>query len=127
MVTSFDHRDDTAGHPAQAHDGRPIRSDNGVTESLPQFGRGEPPALDIVRAGTSSFHQLVDEGLGVGTASDLYFGHYTPAMFRKWARFSGDIAATIEAVEVPAQRLIMDVMLHPDAWPGREPELMFYG
>jgi hypothetical protein len=127
MITTFDCRDDTAGHPTQTLDGHPIRGDGDAREFLPRFGRGAPPALEIVRSESSSYYHLVDEGLGAGTASDLYFGHYTAAMFRRWARFAGDIAATMEAVEVPTQRLVLDLLVHPDAWPGMEPELMLYG
>ena len=127
MVATFDHRDDTAGHATQTIDGKPVRGDGTTEEFLPAFGRGEPPEIKVVRAGTSSFYQLVDEGLGAVTASDLYFGHYTPAMMRRWGRMPGDIAATMEGVEVPAQRLVFDVLLHPDVWPGIDPELMFYG
>lgn len=127
MITTFDFRDDTAGHPTETLDRRPIRPDGDAREFLPQFGRGEPPALEIVRSGSSSYYHLVDEGLGAGTASDLYFGHYTSAMYRRWGRFPGDIAAKMEALEVPTQRLVMDVLLHPDVWPGIEPELMLYG
>lgn len=127
MVTTFDHRDDTSGRPTMTVDGRPILGDGSVNEFLPRFGRGEPPELSIVRSDTSSFFQLVDEGVGAGTASDLFFGQYTEGMFRAWARFPGDIAATMEALELPAQRLVFDVLLHPDVWPGIDPELMFYG
>lgn len=126
MLATFDHRDDTAGRPTLTLDGRPIRGDDTADEFLPQFGRGDPPALNVLRAGTSSFYQLVDEGLGVGNASDLFFGQYTQGLFRRWARSAGDIAATMEALEVPSQRLVMDVLMHPDVWPGLDPELMLY-
>lgn len=127
MITTFDHRDDTAGRPTMTVDGKPILGDGGANEFLAQFGRGAPPELKILRAGTSSFFQLVDQGLGVGTASDLFFGQYTEGIFRAWAKFPGDMTATMEALELPAQRLVMDVLVHPDAWPGIDPELMFYG
>lgn len=125
-LATFDHRDDTAGHPTLTLDGRPICSDGDALEFLPQFGRAAAPALNIVRAKNSSFYQLVDESLGVGASADLFFGQYIREMYRYWARFPGDIAAEMEAVEVPAQRLVIDVLLHPDVWPGVEPELMFY-
>lgn len=126
MIATFDHRDDTAGRPTLTLDGRPIRGDGSAEGFLPQFGRGGSPGLKIVRAGSSTFYQLTAEGLGTGTASDLFFGQYSAGLFRKWARHPGDIAAHMEAVEVPSQRLVMDLLLHPDVWPGLEPELMFY-
>lgn len=131
MVTTFDHRDDTSGRPTMTVDGRPITGDGKADEFLSQFGRGRaggpPPALSIVRVGTSSFFHLADEGLGAGTASDLFFGQYSEGMFRAHARFPGDIAATMECLELPTQRLVLDVLLHPDAWRGIDPELMHYG
>jgi hypothetical protein len=126
MLATFDHRDDTAGRPTLTLDGRPIGGESPTDELLPQFGRGDPAGLRVQRSGTSSFYQLVGEGLGVGNASDLFFGQYTRGLYRRWARSPGDIAATMEALEVPSQRLVMDVLMHPDAWPGLDPELMHY-
>lgn len=126
MLTTFDHRDDTAGHPAMTLDGRPIQSDGAAHEFLPQFGRGGPPALRVTRNGSSSFFHLVDEGLGASAASDLFFGQSSRAMVRRWARSPGDISAFMEAIEVPSQRLALDVLLHKDIWPGIDPELMMY-
>lgn len=126
MLTMFDHRDDTSGLQAQTLDVRPIRGDSDAAEFLPQFGRGKPPRIGVVRKGTASIYQLVDEGLGAEAAGDLFFGQATPGLMRRWGRHAGDIAAVMEAVEIPAQRLVMDVLLHPDVWPGIEPELMHY-
>jgi len=126
MIATFDHRDDTAGRPSLSIDGRAIGKGSDVLEFLPRFGRGDPPALRVTRDESSTFYRLVDDGLGAGTASDLFFGQYVPGMYRRWARFPGDIAAQMEAMEMPSQRLVMDFLVHPEVWPGIEPELMVY-
>jgi hypothetical protein len=125
-IATYDHRDDTAGRPALTIDGRPVRGPDQPDELLPQFGQGDPLALSVVRSGTTKGYQLVGEALGAGAASDVFFGLYSLGLFRKWARMPGDIAAQMEAVEVPAQRLVLDILLHEDVWPGLEPELMLY-
>jgi len=125
-ISTFDHRDDTAGRPAFTIDGRPIRPDDTLAEVLPQFGRTEPPPLRAVRAGSCLAYQVVGEALGADTASDIVFGEYTPALYRRWAMRPDDIAAQMYSVEVPAQRLVLDVVVHPEVWDGQAPELMLY-
>lgn len=125
-LATFQHRDDTAGHPTLTIDGRPIPGDGSQEELIPQFSTCGRSAFRVLTTGSSSFYQLVDQSLGIGTASDMIFGRFTQAHFRRWGRGPGDIAATMESVEVPARRLVLDVLMHRDIWPGMEPELMIY-
>ena len=115
----------TAGRPWFTSDGRPA-SDEAPMEVLPRFGRGEPPPMRIARYGSCIAYEIVGEALGAATAADAVFGQYTPGSFRRWARKPGDAISLLHILEVPAQRLVMDVLLHPEVWPGREPELSFF-
>lgn len=125
-LATFDHRDDTSGVPTMTIDGRSIPNDGSLEEFLPQFGTCPESSIRVLHAGKSSFYQLVDQNLGVETASDMVFGQYSQRMFRKWARYSGDISAIMESVEVPAQQLVLDVLVHKDVWSDIEPQLMVY-
>lgn len=125
-LATFDHRDDTAGRPTMTIDGRPIRGDGSLEEFLEPFCTCDRSALRVSREGTSSFYQLVDQSLGISTASDMFFGQFSEGIFRRWARRPGDMSAMMHALEIPGQRLILDVLLHKDVWPGLEPELMIY-
>lgn len=125
-ISTFDHRDDTAGRPAYTLDGRPIRHDDPMAEVLTRFGRTEPPPMRAVRSGSCTAFQLVGDALGADTASDIVFGEYTPGLYRRWAMRPDDIAAHMYPVETPAQRLVQDVLVHPEVWDGRPPELMLY-
>ncbi|MFT3683869.1 MAG: hypothetical protein QM783_02895 [Phycisphaerales bacterium] len=125
-LATFEHRDDTAGRPTMTIDGRPIPADGSMEEYLPQFSTRDASCVRVLSAGSCSFYQFVDQSLGVGRSNDLIFGQYVQGLFRRWARQPGDIAANMESVEIPAQRLVLDVLVHRDAWPGIEPELMIY-
>lgn len=126
-IATYDRRGDTAGRPNFTIDGKPIsEADDSAHELLPAFGRGDPLALRVVRKGSSAAFQLVGTALGASAAGDSFFGVYSPGIFRRWARFPGDIAHHSEILEVPTQRLVLDILLHPDVWPGVEPELMMY-
>lgn len=125
-LATFDHRDDTSGLPTLTIDGRPIPNDGSIEEFLPQFGTCDVSALRVLHTGKASFYQLVDQNLGVETASDMVFGQFSQRMFRRWARHEGDISANMESVEVPAQQLVLDVLVHKDVWPNIEPEMMVY-
>ncbi|HYD01393.1 MAG TPA: hypothetical protein VEB22_09225 [Phycisphaerales bacterium] len=125
-VATYDRRGDTAGRPNFTIDGRPIAGEELPHELLPAFSRGEPLDLRVVRRGSSAAFQLVGTALGASAAGDSFFGVYSPGLFRRWARFPGDRAAHMEVLEVPTQRLVLDVLLHEDVWPGRDPELLLY-
>src|SRR5205814_9824137 len=123
-IATYDRLGDTAGRPSFTIDGKRITADDEAHELLPQFCRGDPVALHVVRQGSSSAFQLVSNALGAGAACDSHFGVYSPGLFRRWARFPGDKAAHSEVLEVPTQRLVLDILLHPDVWPGIDPELL---
>ena len=125
-LATYDRRGDTAGRPNFTIDGRPISGEALPHELLPQFGRGDPLDLRVARVGSSAAFQLVGTALGASAASDSFFGVYSPGLFRRWARFAGDNAAYMEVLEVPTQRLVLDMLLHEDVWPGLEPELLLY-
>lgn len=126
-IATYDRRGDTAGRPNFTIDGRPITPlEESPSELLPQFGRGDPLDLRVVRKGSSAAFQLVGTALGASAAGDSFFGVYSPSLFRRWARFAGDHAAYMEVLEVPTQRLVLDMLLHDDVWPGLEPELRMY-
>lgn len=124
-IAMFQHWGDTAGRPALTVDGRKVE-EGGADELLRDFGRGDPLALRAMRHGSTTVYQLVGGALGAGTASDVYFGQYSPGLFRRWATRPDDIAAHMESTEVPTQRAVIDVLLHRDVWPGLEPDLMLY-
>lgn len=126
-IATYDRMGDTAGRANYTIDGGRISGEDGSPhELLPQFCRGDPLALHVVRRGSYSAFQLVSNALGAGAANDSYFGVYSPAVYRRWARFEGDTAAHSEVLEVPTQRLVLDLLLHPEVWPGVEPELLMY-
>src|SRR5690606_33859743 len=106
-IAMFQHWGDTAGRPALTVDGRKVE-EGGADELLRDFGRGDPLALRAMRHGSTTVYQLVGGALGAGTASDVYFGQYSPGLFRRWATRPDDIAAHMESTEVPTQRAVID-------------------
>ena len=67
-----------------------------------------------------------DPGPTLPYPRDLVFGQHIPALFNRYAKKPGNAAAMMHAPEIPAQRLVIDFLLHPDVWGGRDPELTFY-
>jgi hypothetical protein len=125
-IVCFDRHGETADCPYQTIDGRPIGDDETPAELLPQFGRGDPPPFKVVRNGPCTALQMVGEDLGAGAERDLIFGQYIPALLNRYAKEPGNAAALMHSPEIPAQRLIIDLILHPEVWSGRDPELSFY-
>lgn len=107
-------------------DGRALDGDDPGDVLLPQFGRGDPLAVRAFRAGSSVTYQLVGEGLGAGRASDVFSGRFIPGYHSPWATKGAPFAGTCVVPDVPTLRLVADVLLHPDVWPNRDPELVFY-
>jgi hypothetical protein len=125
-IATYDWLGDSAGRTSLTVDGQRIGGDESARELLTQFCRGDPLALRVARAGKLTKFQLVGEALGAGAASDAFFGVYVPGQMRRYAREGGQNGAHSEVLEVPTQRLVMDVLMHPDVWPGVEPELQMY-
>jgi hypothetical protein len=126
-IATYDWLGDSGGRPTFTIDGQRISgSDESARELLPQFGRGDPLALHTARKGTLTKFQLVGEALGAGAASDAFFGAYMPAHMHRWARAGGPNGAHSEILELPTQRLVLDILMHQDVWPGMEPELRLY-
>jgi hypothetical protein len=126
-IATYDWLGDSTGRTTFTVDGQQISgSDESARELLPQFCRGDPLALHTARLGSLTKFQLVGDALGAGAASDTFFGVYMPGHMRRWAREGAPNGAHSEIVELPAQRMVLDILMHPDVWPGMEPELRLY-
>ncbi len=125
-IATFATLGDPASSPHLTLDGRPFPADHPPVELLHGYGRGDPPPLRAARFGDCTAFQVVGDALGAGAEGDAVFGHYVPASFRRRAKKPGDAISLLHIIEVPAQRLIMDALVHPDVWPGRDPELSFF-
>lgn len=118
--------DNVADRRMLSVDGRTLDGRDDADVLLPRFGRGDPLAVRASRAGSSVTYQLVGEGLGAERASDVFTGRFIPAYHSRWATKGAPYAGTCVVPDVPTRRLVADVLLHPDVWPSRDPELMFY-
>ena len=107
-------------------DGRALDGPEPADVLLPQFGRGDPLAVRTLRGGSSIRYQLVGEDLGAQRSSDVFFGRYIPGYHSQWAAAGAPLAGACVVPDVPTRRLVADVLLHPDVWPNRDPELAFY-
>jgi hypothetical protein len=83
--------------------------------------------VETIRENGEIRYRLTGDGVGRRAQTDLFFTHFTPGHFRE------DVAEGQPArrgmfamVEQPTKRLVFDMFLHREVWPGRPLQLAIY-
>lgn len=94
---------------------------------LDAFCDAPPANLDVQQAGDTVHYVLGGEAFGPRSAVDLVMAEVNLAeMSRTVPAGSGRKGFVFAEVATPARRLLFDVLVHRDVYPGSEPTLMVY-
>lgn len=106
-------------------DGAPLE---GVDRGrLDEFCVAPPGEYAVHQAGDVLHYTLGGESYGPDAAVDLLFAEVNEAeIARKVARGSGRRGWVYSDVAVPARKLVLDVFVHDELYPGAAPELLLY-
>jgi hypothetical protein len=96
-------------------------------ESLEQFCVNPPAHLEAHRAGDAIHYLLPDDFLGPREVVDMFVVDHHPAAMKRYAT-DPDRPRNSLFVEpaMPVGTLVFDVILHDEAFPGSEPELVIF-
>jgi len=106
-------------------DGEPIDAEH-PAPLLAEFSCQPAPQFGVRVTADSVYYVLGGDRVGIGSAVDLLFAD---VMRRRYAAYSDAgtrPAAPGSSIEIPVKVLILDVLVHRDAWVGVEPELRAY-
>jgi hypothetical protein len=93
---------------------------------LAPFCSQPTPRLELHRV-ENVVHTLVAGDLvGLASAVDLFFGEHTPGILTHAVKPPRRNVSLSVVVEIPAQLLVFDVLLHRDVWQDSEPELVVH-
>ncbi|GJM23096.1 MAG: hypothetical protein DHS20C15_30110 [Planctomycetota bacterium] len=118
---SYRHRGPAAAGAAPASE-----SAQGVV-SLEQFCVNPPAQLEARHVGDTIHYTLPDDLLGPRRAADMFVvDHHPHAMQRYTDPAAPRRSSLFVDPPIPVATLVFDVLLHPEAFPGAEPELLIY-
>ena len=101
--------------------------------SLDQFCVNAPAQLEARQAGKAIHYTLPDDLLGPKQVADMFVVDHHPSAMRRFRAEAGEPGDSdrrrnslfIEPA-FPVANLVFDVILHDEAFPGSEPELLIY-
>ncbi len=106
-------------------EGEPIEGLNSVR--LDPFCDAPTAEVRAAKAGEVMHYTIADHGFGPHRKVDLVLAECNFAeISRTVPKGSGRLGYYFAEVSVPARRLLFDVLVHEDVYPGREPSLSIY-
>ncbi|HKX45778.1 MAG TPA: hypothetical protein VJP77_03685, partial [Planctomycetota bacterium] len=116
--------EDGPRHPTSL-DGVPVEDVAGLR--LDAFCHLPPARIAVERTGDVVRYALAGDDFGPGTEVDLVLGESNLAEIPRYVpRGSGRRGYVFAEVSTTARRLVLDVLVHADVYPGSAPELAVY-
>lgn len=95
--------------------------------SLEQFCTNAPARLEARHVGDTIHYTLPDDLLGPRKVADMFVVDHHPAAMQRYTDADNPRRSSLFVdPPIPVATLVFDVLLHPDAFPGAEPELLIY-
>ncbi len=108
-----------------ALDGRPCEGPMGMV--LPQFSSSPLPSIEVHKLGSSLFHCVAGQDVGMRSAVDLVVADRSNRLFPRTRRPGGSaLVGPAYGVDTPSKRITVEVHVHRDVYPGVRPELEVY-
>ncbi|MFT3684462.1 MAG: hypothetical protein QM783_05955 [Phycisphaerales bacterium] len=98
----------------------------GVDMLLREFCSTPTPEIMIRPAGSVAHYLLAGDRVGLTGAIDIFLGEFTPRVFGMAASSPGRRVSVTADIEICAEELVFDALIHRDVWPGAEPDLAIY-
>ena len=122
VTARFGYRHQTGGAPAGAAD--PPLAD---IEQLEQFCTNPPARLEARRAGDAVHYTLPDDLLGPKQVVDMFVVDHHPAAMHRYSRGAEHPRNSLFVEPaMPVGTLVFDVLLHEEAFPGSDPQLVVF-
>lgn len=106
-------------------DGQPVAAYPSRT-LLGQFCSLEESDMEVRLMGGHVQYSLLGEGVGLASATDVFFGDRVTNILRRWRSSEGRKVAVGPAIEVPSRVLLFDVLIHREVWRDAVPDLRIY-
>lgn len=118
---------DSIPYPAQTLDGQPLSGKPNET-LLEEFCHGPVPQFQLQSEDASSVLYVDTPEIGVRSSCSFLFGERLPDAIsrRPDGPDDGRFRLFSAAVRVPIRRLLFDVILHDEVWPGITPQVDTY-
>lgn len=113
----------TFGPPRPAAAGGAVSA---VPIDLREFCTNEPAPLETTQAGGQLVHRLTHDRLGRLSTVDMLAVSHNPRGTRRYAAPDRPRGGLVVFPDVPVKTLICDAIMHEDAFPGADPELIVY-
>ena len=110
----------------EATGSRPPDSDFDRPMLLDHFCSKPVPSIHVTEAGGYSISRIVGNSVGAAAVCDLFLCDSTAAAYARWADGPGELTGPGIRLDVPAKRLIFDVLVHQEVWKDIQPELRVY-
>lgn len=95
--------------------------------SLEQFCTHPPARLEARHVGDTIHFTLPDDLLGPAKVADMFVVDHHPAAMTRYSDLAAPRRSSLFVdPPIPVATLVFDVLLHEDAFPGAEPELLIY-